>query len=89
MLSAIYHFANGLWTQGITWGLWTSAKAQRRASWISVIVGLFLTVVGVTALAGFSFVDVPRAEKVENAMEAQRAEIRALELAPGEAPAEH
>jgi len=89
MLSAIYHFANGLWTQGITWGLWTSAKAQKRASWVSVFVGLFLTAVGVTALAGFSFVDVERAEKVENAMEAQRAEIRALDVAPGETPAAH
>ena len=26
MLSVVYHFANGLWTQGITWGLWTSAR---------------------------------------------------------------
>ena len=89
MLSAIYHFANGLWTQGITWGIWTSAKAQKRASWVSVIVGLLLTAVGVTALAGFSFVNVEQAQKVENAMEAQRAEIRALDVAPGEAPAEH
>ena len=31
MLSCVYHFANGLWTQGITWGLWTSAAAQRPA----------------------------------------------------------
>ena len=73
MLSAIYHFANGLWTQGITWGIWTSAAAQRRASWVSVFVGLLLTVVGLTALAGFSFVDVEQAEKVEDAMEAQQA----------------
>ncbi len=89
MLSAIYHFANGLWTQGITWGIWTSAKAQKRASWVSAFVGLLLTAVGMTALFGFSRVDVERATQVENAMEAQRTEIRALELAPGETPAEH
>ena len=29
--STVYHFANGLWTQGITWGVWTTAAAQRRA----------------------------------------------------------
>ena len=80
MLSAIYHFANGLWTQGITWGLWTSAAAQRRASWVSVFVGLFLTVVGLTALFGFSFVDVEKAETIEDAMNAQRTQIQALEL---------
>ncbi len=79
MLSAIYHFSNGLWTQGITWGIWTSAAAQRRASWVSVFMGLFLTVVGITALSGFSFVDVEQAEKIENAMEAPRQAIQVLE----------
>jgi succinate dehydrogenase / fumarate reductase cytochrome b subunit len=95
MLSAIYHFSNGLWTQGITWGIWTSAAAQRRASWVSVLVGLILTVVGLTALFGFSFVDVDRAKEVENAMQAQRQQILELEhpvttdgaAADGEAPA--
>lgn len=79
MLSAIYHFANGLWTQGITWGVWTSAKAQRRASWVSVIVGLGLTVVGLTALFGFSEVNVDQAIKVEDAMRAQKQAILELE----------
>ncbi len=82
MLSAIYHFSNGLWTQGITWGLWTSAAAQRRASWVSVVVGLFLTVVGVTALSGFSFVNVEQAREVENVMEEQRAAVTSVEAAP-------
>ena len=26
MLSCVYHFANGLWTQGITWGIWTTPR---------------------------------------------------------------
>jgi succinate dehydrogenase / fumarate reductase cytochrome b subunit len=84
MLSAIYHFANGLWTQGITWGLWTSAKAQRRASWVSVVVGLTLTVVGLTALFGFSEVDIERAVRVEDAMQAQKQAILELERPAGE-----
>ena len=87
MLSAIYHFSNGLWTQGITWGVWTSAKAQRRASWLSVFMGLFLAAVGITALSGFSRVDVQQAEKVENAMEQQRAAILRLEQPEATAPA--
>ncbi len=24
VLSCVFHFANGLWTMGITWGVWTS-----------------------------------------------------------------
>ena len=31
-LAVVYHFSNGLWTAGITWGLWTSPHAQRWAN---------------------------------------------------------
>jgi succinate dehydrogenase / fumarate reductase cytochrome b subunit len=86
VLSAIYHFSNGLWTQGITWGLWTSAKAQRRASWVSVVVGLGLTVVALSALSDFWLLDVDKAKQVENAMREQRSAI--LEIERAAAPAE-
>ncbi len=79
MLSCVYHFANGLWTQGITWGLWTSAAAQKRASYISVVVGIGLAAVGLSALVGFEKVDVERAIKVEDAMQAQRESIEKIE----------
>ncbi len=87
LLSVIYHFANGLWTQGITWGLWTSAAAQRRASWISVFAGLVLTVIGLSALWGMWTLDVPMAEKVENAMQAQHEAIERLQEPPSAEPA--
>lgn len=75
MLSTVYHFANGLWTQGITWGLWTSAAAQRRASWVSVIVGIGLAVVGLSAVVGMNRVDVGRATEIENKMLERRAAV--------------
>ena len=28
--ACIFHLANGIWTMGITWGVWTSPAAQRR-----------------------------------------------------------
>jgi succinate dehydrogenase / fumarate reductase cytochrome b subunit len=87
MLSTVYHFANGLWTQGITWGLWTSAAAQRRASWVSVVVGLGLAAVGLSALVGMSEVDVERARKIEDAMQAQQSAILDVgESSPAETP---
>lgn len=49
MLACVYHLANGLWTAGITWGLWISPAAQRRASKICVVLGLGLAVMGVSA----------------------------------------
>jgi succinate dehydrogenase / fumarate reductase cytochrome b subunit len=75
MLATVYHFSNGLWTQGITWGLWTSAAAQRRASWISAVVGVGLASVGMAAIIGMARVDIPAATEIENKMAQQRAEL--------------
>jgi succinate dehydrogenase / fumarate reductase cytochrome b subunit len=75
LLAAIYHFSNGLWTQGITWGIWTSAAAQRRANWVSIIVGGVLTVVGLSALYGMWTLDIERAKQVEDAMARQKQAI--------------
>lgn len=53
ILSSVYHLANGIWTMGITWGVWTSAAAQRRADFVCSGFGAALAVVGVAALLGF------------------------------------
>ncbi|MEM6692943.1 MAG: succinate dehydrogenase cytochrome b558 subunit, partial [Planctomycetota bacterium] len=47
--ACVYHLANGLWTSGITWGLWISPTAQARASKVCVALGLALTVIGTSA----------------------------------------
>jgi len=41
-LSAIFHFANGLWTASISWGLTVSAQAQRRWGYICTILFFLL-----------------------------------------------
>ncbi|NDC52891.1 MAG: succinate dehydrogenase [Planctomycetia bacterium] len=69
VLSAVFHFANGLWTLGITWGLWTSPAAMRRASWVSVAVGLLLGAAGLGAVAGMQRVDIEQARVIENRMD--------------------
>jgi succinate dehydrogenase / fumarate reductase cytochrome b subunit len=50
--ACVYHFANGLWTMGITWGIWETAAAQRRANWVCSGIGIFIFVVGMAALFG-------------------------------------
>lgn len=88
MLATVYHFANGLWTQGITWGLWTSPAAQRRASWISGIVGVLLAVIGLSAIGGMANVDLERAKLIENKMIEQREAVLSIPLdAPAAEPA--
>jgi len=49
MLACVYHLANGLWTSGITWGLWISPTAQARASKLCTLIGGGLAVLGISA----------------------------------------
>lgn len=49
VLCCVYHFANGLWTAGITWGLWITPKAQDRATKICTVIGVALAIVSLTA----------------------------------------
>ena len=49
MLCCVYHLVNGLWTAGITWGIWVSPQAQQRATKVCTALGLGLAILGVTA----------------------------------------
>jgi succinate dehydrogenase / fumarate reductase, cytochrome b subunit len=59
VLVCVYHLANGLWTMGITWGLWTSPHAQRWANIPCLAVGLGLATMGMAALIGMYTTTVP------------------------------
>jgi succinate dehydrogenase / fumarate reductase, cytochrome b subunit len=74
MLSCVYHLANGLWAMGITWGVWTSPAAQRRASRVCGTFGLLLAIVGLAALVGAATVKIDQAQVIENQMYAARLE---------------
>ena len=87
ILSAVFHLANGLWTLGITWGLWTSPAAMRRANAVSVVVGLGLAAAGLGALVGMRRVPIDQARQIETIMNRDReARERLLEGEPA-APA--
>ncbi len=84
VLATVFHFANGLWTLGITWGLWTSPAAMRRANIVSIVVGVGLAAAGLGALGGMRSLDVDQARAVEKRMDDVK---RLLEGEPGHAPA--
>lgn len=65
VLSLVYHFANGLWTAAITWGLTVSATAQKRWGWICAALGLALAGAGLAAIGGFATLDVESARVIE------------------------
>ena len=83
LLSCVYHLANGLWTMGITWGVWTSPKAQARANIVCGLFGVALTAVSLGAWVGAMNVDTKKARSIEEKM--FRARVTAGELDPEEA----
>ncbi len=53
ILSATFHLANGLWSFSIVWGITVGPRAQRRMMYISAVVFLVLSVVGVRSISAF------------------------------------
>lgn len=83
ILSCVYHLANGIWTSGITWGLWTTAAAQRRANWICAGFGVVLATVGLAAFFGMvASVNVEQAYKIERQI--NEAKLKAGEITQAE-----
>jgi succinate dehydrogenase / fumarate reductase cytochrome b subunit len=68
ILASVFHFANGVWTMGITWGVWISPRAQRGASYVCAAGGAALLLVGISALVAAVRTDANEAERVEKAM---------------------
>lgn len=68
VLSCVFHLANGIWTMGITWGVWVSPGAQKRADYVCIAFGVALAFVGLGALGGavrLGNVDAVRQEAIE------------------------
>lgn len=80
--SCVYHFANGIWTMGITWGVWITPEAQKNASRLCVVGGVILLFLGLSALGGVITSNVDEAEKVEDAMYESRNSAREIDAAP-------
>ena len=53
ILSVTWHFANGLWSFSITWGLVTTQAAQRRLAMATNVFFVILAVVGLDILSAF------------------------------------
>jgi len=54
ILSATFHFANGLWAFCISWGIIVGPRAQRNASIVFMLFGGALTVLGFATVLEFS-----------------------------------
>lgn len=63
VLSVVYHWANGLWTAAITWGVTISVAAQRRWGYACAGLGVALTVFSAGAIAGARLYEVSAKEE--------------------------
>ena len=53
VLATIFHFANGLWTFMITWGITQSPKSQQIMSYVAIFVFLVISTIGLMAIFAF------------------------------------
>lgn len=64
----VFHFANGLWTSAITWGLTISAQAQKRWGYVCAALGVGLMGAAWLSLAGALAIDPAKAHEIEKEM---------------------
>ncbi len=62
----VFHFANGLWTSAITWGLTVSTRAQRRWGVACAGLGVALMAMGWMSVVKFATLDPAKAAAVES-----------------------
>ncbi|AXI09622.1 succinate dehydrogenase [Oceanobacillus sp. 143] len=55
VISTVFHFANGLWSFCVSWGITQSAKSQRVLTYITVFVFLAVSYLGVRTIIQFAF----------------------------------
>ncbi|WP_066063664.1 succinate dehydrogenase cytochrome b558 subunit [Neobacillus soli] len=53
IISAIFHFANGLWSFLVTWGITVSPRSQVISTYVTLVIFLALSYVGVSTLLAF------------------------------------
>jgi succinate dehydrogenase / fumarate reductase cytochrome b subunit len=68
LVTCTFHLVNGLWTIGITWGVWTSPKAQKGAAYVCGMFGVFAGVVAAGAWLGSLTIDRVAAQRAEDRM---------------------
>lgn len=54
ILSTVFHFANGLWSFFVSWGLTVSPRSQQVFTYITMIIFVALSIVGIRAILAFA-----------------------------------
>lgn len=55
VLSAVFHFANGLWGFCVSWGITQSPRSQQIVTYATIIVFFVVSYIGIRALFAFAY----------------------------------
>jgi succinate dehydrogenase / fumarate reductase, cytochrome b subunit len=53
VVAATFHFANGLWSFAVSWGITVTPRSQKISTYVTVIIFFALTFVGIRAILAF------------------------------------
>jgi len=53
VLSTVFHFANGLWSFGVSWGITVSPRSQRISTFVTLGIFIALSIVSIRAIFAF------------------------------------
>ncbi|MCM3716028.1 succinate dehydrogenase cytochrome b558 subunit [Halalkalibacter oceani] len=53
VVSATFHFANGLWSFAVSWGITVTPRSQQITTYVTMAIFVLLTVVGIRAILAF------------------------------------
>lgn len=79
----VFHFANGLWTAAITWGVTISASAQRRWGYACAGLGAALMLMAWTSILVFAVVDPRQTEELEENLLKKYGHVAEAQVLPG------
>ncbi len=55
LISTTFHFANGLWSFLVSWGFTQSPRSQKIATYVTLIIFLVISYIGVRSLLTFAY----------------------------------
>jgi len=54
VVSTIFHFANGLWSFFVSWGITVTPRSQQISTYVTMAIFVALTIVGIRAILAFT-----------------------------------
>lgn len=53
VVSTIFHFANGLWSFAVSWGITVTPRSQMISTYVTIVIFIALSIVGVRTIFAF------------------------------------